>query len=345
MSPDVDLSRLRVSDRDDLAFLEDAEELRLHRRRGLADLVEEERAAVRRLEEPFPVAGGSRERAPSMPEQLALEEVLREGRTVHRDEEALAPRAPLVQGARDPLLAGAGLAGQEDGCRGRCDAIDVSPDLAHRRARSHHVVAGGLASVADAEVLVLAREALVRALEGFEQPLVLVLEMVHLDRSAERESELGRLPGLGDVAVDPARVDRFDEDADVGVAGQDDPDEARPPLHAAGEQLETRHPGHALIGHDHRHLRGGEDLERSRTVLRAEDLEVAAKAEPEGREDVGLVVHDEDRVGSVVDRLHRRLALLARPPSPGQPHGSIVAPAPRSPARYRTRARTGPRRS
>src|SRR4029450_2175596 len=43
----VDLARLRFADRRDLAFLQHTQELRLHGRRHLADLVGEDRAAAR----------------------------------------------------------------------------------------------------------------------------------------------------------------------------------------------------------------------------------------------------------------------------------------------------------
>ena len=48
---DVDLARLVAADRAHLALLEDAQQLGLHRAAHLADLVEEERAALRLDEE------------------------------------------------------------------------------------------------------------------------------------------------------------------------------------------------------------------------------------------------------------------------------------------------------
>ncbi len=56
----VDALRCDVADAPDLALLERAQELRLELERELADLVEEDRAAVGRLEGAFAVAIGAR---------------------------------------------------------------------------------------------------------------------------------------------------------------------------------------------------------------------------------------------------------------------------------------------
>ena len=72
--PDVDLDRLGPADPLERARLEHAEQLRLHRRRDVADLVEEQGAAVGELEPPFLAPIGAGERAPLVAEQLALEQ-------------------------------------------------------------------------------------------------------------------------------------------------------------------------------------------------------------------------------------------------------------------------------
>ena len=77
-------------------LLEHAQELRLDRERQLADLVEEERAAVRRLERARLRRDGAGERAALVAEQLALEEVLRDRRAVDDAKRLLRARARLV---------------------------------------------------------------------------------------------------------------------------------------------------------------------------------------------------------------------------------------------------------
>ena len=64
------------ADRADLALLQRAQELGLELDRHLADLVEEQRAAVGLLEQALPALLGVGERALGVAEQLALEQLL-----------------------------------------------------------------------------------------------------------------------------------------------------------------------------------------------------------------------------------------------------------------------------
>ena len=73
----VDPPRLRVAERPHLLLLEHAQELHLQRGGQLAHLVEEERAAVGLEEEAAARAVGAGEGALRVPEELALEQRLR----------------------------------------------------------------------------------------------------------------------------------------------------------------------------------------------------------------------------------------------------------------------------
>ena len=75
----VDRARLASAHAEHLALLEDAQELRLDVRAHLADLVEEERAAVGALEAAGPRRDGAGEGALLVAEELALEHALGEG--------------------------------------------------------------------------------------------------------------------------------------------------------------------------------------------------------------------------------------------------------------------------
>ena len=99
--------------------------------RRLADLVEEQRAAVGRLEEARLVAIGAGEGAADVAEELALEQRVRERGAVDRDEGALARGEPAWIGAREHLLAGAGLAGEQHGGVRAARAIDEREHVAH----------------------------------------------------------------------------------------------------------------------------------------------------------------------------------------------------------------------
>jgi hypothetical protein len=66
----VHVDGTRRTDRPHLAFLQDAQQLHLQRRRGVADLVEEHGAAVRLLEHPLVVRHGAGERAAHVAKEL-----------------------------------------------------------------------------------------------------------------------------------------------------------------------------------------------------------------------------------------------------------------------------------
>src|SRR5690606_5299759 len=75
---------------------------------------------------------GAGERALLVAEELALEEVLRERRAVHRDEGAVRALALGVDRARGDLLARSALAADQDRRRRLRGARDQRRDLAHR---------------------------------------------------------------------------------------------------------------------------------------------------------------------------------------------------------------------
>ncbi len=106
----VDADRLGAADRPDLAVLQRAQQLRLHLGPHVADLVEEQGAAVGHLEQAALGADGAGERAARVAEQLGLEQRLGQRRAVDRHERRVGARRVGVDGARDQLLAGARLA-------------------------------------------------------------------------------------------------------------------------------------------------------------------------------------------------------------------------------------------
>jgi hypothetical protein len=123
--PDVHRERTRRAHPLHLPELEGAQELRLEVERQLPDLVEEDGPAVRLLEGPLAQPVGAREGPLLVPEQLALDEGLGDGRAVDRDEGRLATPRSVVDGAGDELLAGAGLA--ENGDKFRAPLRAPSP--------------------------------------------------------------------------------------------------------------------------------------------------------------------------------------------------------------------------
>src|SRR2546426_4391567 len=93
----------------------------------VADLVEEDGAAVGRLELADLELVGAGEGASLVTEQFALQQVPRHGGAVDLDEGPRPPRGEMVDRVGDELLAGAGLARDDDG---DVDARRLAQDLA-----------------------------------------------------------------------------------------------------------------------------------------------------------------------------------------------------------------------
>ena len=106
----IDVDRLVLADAANLAALQHAQQLGLHRFGQLADFVEKDRAAVGDFEQADAMLVGAGERAFAMAEQLAFDQRLGQRAAIDRHKRHLGPRALLVNGAGDQLLAGAGLA-------------------------------------------------------------------------------------------------------------------------------------------------------------------------------------------------------------------------------------------
>ncbi len=182
----VDLPDRVAADAPDLAVLEDAEELRLQRRGKLADLVEEDGAALGLLEDAGAVRDRPAEGAPEVTEELTFDQVLGDAAAVDGDERPLRTARQVVDRPRDDLLPRPGLPFDED------------DRLRGRRALDHPVEAAHLDAGADEPL----ERSLVRELDAHR----LVAE-VDPDRRAPRAEGRPR----GDVRV--AHADAVDERA------------------------------------------------------------------------------------------------------------------------------------
>ena len=131
---DVHVAGAARAHRPHLALAEEPEEHRLGVGGELRHLVEEHGPAVRLAEKPGPPLEGARERAALVAEELAPEKLARQGAAVHRLEARGAAAAQPVDGRGDQLLAGAGLAEDQDRDVVRSDAPDPVEEGRHRRA-------------------------------------------------------------------------------------------------------------------------------------------------------------------------------------------------------------------
>ena len=161
--------------------------------RQVADLVEEQRAAVRRRERTRRARPRARERALRVAEQVALDQRLGRRAAVEHDERPLRARRRVVDAARHQLLAGAALAEEQHRRVRLARALEDREHLAHR----------DRLAVERAEVIVLRRRD-VDDLVGRHQ----------LDqRLADAQRDAGRRDDLADGdAIDHGAVAR----AEVG---------------------------------------------------------------------------------------------------------------------------------
>ena len=123
-----------AADTGDGAALDRAEQLRLQLQRELADLVDQERAAVGALEDALAHRHRAGERPLLVPEQLRLDQVGRDGGAVEDDEGAIATPALLVERLGELLLAGARLPFQDHRDVGHGEAGEERIETTHRRA-------------------------------------------------------------------------------------------------------------------------------------------------------------------------------------------------------------------
>ena len=284
------------ADRPHRPFLDRAQQLRLHRQRQVADLVEEERAAVGRLEEAFAVVVGAGERALAVAEELGLEQLLGNRAAVDRHERHRAAHAHFMDGARDQLLAGARLAGDEHRRHAARDLLDQRANLLHRHRLAGHAAERG-AHRRRRRRRRRARRARRR------RAAVLGRQRRRIDRrradaaAAERRgddaAELLQVDRLGEVVVG-ARLERLDRVLGRAVGGDDDRLLAPVALLEPAQHVEPAAVGKAHVGDDGA---VGAVLEMEQRLLDgAGGVEVVALAQERQlveRPEVGLVVDDE----------------------------------------------------
>ena len=225
---DVEGDGIVSADTADRALLQRPEQLRLQRRGQLGDLVEEAGAACGRLEQAPARAEGAGERAALVTEQLRLEERLRQGRAIDGDERPRGPRARLVNGARDELFAGPGLALDQHGGVERRHARDARVDLRHLVRLADEVV-----GPTTSERCVLVRGGRRRVPSRRERTPDDDLDLLHPERLRE--------------VVEGAGVHGFDRRVDGGEGRENDDGQVRLDRGQSFQHVEPVEPGHAQV--------------------------------------------------------------------------------------------------
>ncbi len=140
--------------------------------------------------------------------------------------------------------------------------------------------------------------------ELLHEPPVLPLEVEALEALAERVPHLLDPEGLHEVALDPALVDRLQEDVAVRVGRDDHAHRVRARLLRLDEELDPGHARHALVRDDHAGVDLLHEVERFLPRLREAEVELALQVQLEDLEVVGLVVDDEHGVATRIEERH-----------------------------------------
>ena len=227
--------------------------------------------------------GRAGERAAHVAEQLALEQRLDDGGTVHRDQAPILARAEAMQRLGDQFLAGAGFAGDQHRAR-------VRREPAHRVEQLLH--AG--AATDEAVELELARDVRVDA----QQRLAALEALAHRDQQLAQPIEIERLRDV----VERTGFDRFDGGVDRSRVGHQDHLRLRIgrldlAQHAQAVDARQLHVHDRAVRADDRKLR-----QRGMTVRLPDDAEPElGRKTIDQREHRGVVVDDEQgrRLGEV----------------------------------------------
>ena len=138
----VDADAVRAAEPLDFPFLQRPQELDLGRHVHVADLVQEQRAALGQLEATLLERVGARERPLLVAEQLGFDQAAGQRRAAHLDERLLRAGRVVVDRVRDHLLAGARLAPDEHRRVRPRDLRHLFVDRLDRRAVADDVAKG-----------------------------------------------------------------------------------------------------------------------------------------------------------------------------------------------------------
>ena len=201
----VGMQRARAADAIELTRLQHAQQLRLRLERKFAHLVQEKRTAIGELEASAALLGRAGEGALLVAEELALHQLARQRRTIHRHQRALAAPAGFMNGAGDQFLAGAGFPLNEHSAIRRRDLRDLLAQPPRGRRVAHHVVPHLVDQALDRGARLAMR--LDFAPQG--------------DVRADAGEQLLGLEGLGDV-IDRAELERAHLLEGIGERGEKD---------------------------------------------------------------------------------------------------------------------------
>ena len=241
----VHADQFATADAEELALGQHPQQARLQRRRHVADLVQEQRAAVRLLEAPDVALAGAGEGARLVAEQLRLQQFSGDRRGVERDEWAARAWRFAVQRARHQFLAGAGLTRDQHADRRLRQSPDRAEQLAHGRRAAEQF------ALRAAVIVFFRRRRRRRLRQGARR---------QRDRVVEVE-------GLGQEIVGAA-AEGAGGAGDIGVGQHHHHRQLRPPRLQCVQEGEAVEAGHAHVG-EHQVGPGSIVVERGQRGARA----------------------------------------------------------------------------
>ena len=213
------------------ACLQEAKHFCLQRQVHLANFVEKERASVRLYSRTLARRRSAGEGPFLVAEDLAFQQIARDGGTVDGNERPVAPLAELVKRLGAQFLSGATLARDENGGLRRRRALKDAVDGLHRERVPDE------ADKSAVRVLFLGR------FDGRR-------ELVSLDRVPDRHPEPVGRERLGQE-IERAFPHRFHRDLNRCPAGDDDDFRRQPPRADVAQQVHAVGIGQVQIEHDH----------------------------------------------------------------------------------------------
>ena len=128
------------AERPEFALLEETQEFHLGRQRQGVDLIEEESAAFRVVEQPAGRRARAGESAGFVTKQLVLDQLGGDRAAIHRDERLARPASKLVDGTGAHFFAGAGFTGNQDGRVAMCQLRNLAERLYKSQAAAHQLL-------------------------------------------------------------------------------------------------------------------------------------------------------------------------------------------------------------
>src|SRR5207247_10702897 len=100
--------------------------------------VEKDGPAIRARQQAAPRRRGTSECTTLVPEHFRFQQLVRDGRAIHRDERLIASLRERMDRARNDFFAGATFAGDQDACLARSNPFDQLAQFADYRMLAYH---------------------------------------------------------------------------------------------------------------------------------------------------------------------------------------------------------------